>query len=381
MKLIFFLLIALCALPSFAYVNFIGHSYTSCLNCHYNPSGGGALNDYGRVVSATLVSSGSLYPKDWSEEKIAYTSGFLFRKPKQNILRTQLNYRGFQLVRDPGSKSNEQKRWINMQADARVILKLGQNDRFIAVLNYGYSPVPETQTDRQTEWRSREHYLGYRVTPKFGVYTGLMDKTFGLKVIEHTSFSRVTPQATQNDQTHGVMLHYLAELWEGFAHGFVGNLSQDEDLRMKGGSLMGERTVFSNHRLGASAMVQKNNYSDLLSYSAHGKFNLKEGSALLAEIGQTTTKTKNGISEGTARYGLLQTYLRPIRGLYFLTNIEYFKKDVSIDQYLVRWGPGVQYFPIQRIELRFDIYNTRSFDPDASTPDTWSYLFQTHLWL
>ncbi len=81
------------------------------------------------------------------------------------------------------------------------------------------------------------------------------------------------------------------------------------------------------------------------------------------------------------RYGLLQTYLRPFRGLYFLSNIEYFKRDVKESDYTVRWGPGIQYFPIQRLELRLDAYNTRNFAPTSSTKDSWMYLLQTHIWL
>jgi hypothetical protein len=141
MKLLLIVFLFLFSTFASAYTQFIGHSYTSCLNCHFNPSGGGPLNDYGRVVSATLISSGALYPKSWNEEKIAYTSGFLFRKPKQDWLRTQINYRGFQVVQNPGSSKNEQKRWINMQADARVILKFGENDKFIAVGQYGYAHI------------------------------------------------------------------------------------------------------------------------------------------------------------------------------------------------------------------------------------------------
>lgn len=365
-----------------AYTQFIGHGYTSCLNCHFNPSGGGPLNDYGRVVSATLISSGALYPDSWGEEKVAYTSGFLFRKPKQNWLRTQINYRGFQVVQNPGSSRTEQKRWINMQADARLILKFGQNDRFVAVGNYGYAPLPESLKDAgEPEWRSREHYLGFKVTPKFGLYAGLMDKVFGIKVIEHIAFSRVAPEVQQNDQTHGVLAHYLGEKWEVFAHGFAGNLTQDEELRMKGGSLSLERTVFDLHRLGASFMSSKNNFQELLSYSGHARMNLKDGSAVLAELGQVDRKTENGSDDRTMRYGLMQTYLRPFRGLYFLANIEYFKRNVDESDYTVRWGPGVQYFPIQRIELRFDTYNTRNFSPEASTKDSWMYLVQTHIWL
>lgn len=366
---------------SYAYVNYIGHGYTSCLNCHYNPTGGGALNDYGRVVSATLISSGALYPKTWNEEKVAYTSGFLFRKPKQNWLRTQINYRGFQLVNNPGSASKETKSWINMQFDGRAIVKFGEQDKFIGVFNYGYSPNPRNSTLKQTEWRSREHYLGYRITPKAGVYAGMMDKVFGLKVIEHISYSRFVPQVAQNDQTHGVMGHYLGDNWEGFAQGFVGNLSQDESVRMKGGSLMGERTIFDIHRIGASVMKSSNTVLDVMSYSAHTKLNLKDGSAVLAELGESQFKSENGVGDRTSRYGLLQTYLRPIRGVYYLTNIEYYKKDTKDEAYTVRWGPGIQYFPIQRLELRFDMYNTRNFSSKSSNQDQWMYLLQTHVWL
>lgn len=382
MKLIILLSLFVINFKASAYTQFIGHGYTSCLNCHFNPSGGGPLNDYGRVVSATLISSGALYPDSWGEEKVAYTSGFLFRKPKQNWLRTQINYRGFQVVQNPGSSRTEQKRWINMQADARLILKFGQNDRFVAVGNYGYAPLPESLQDQdEPEWRSREHYLGFKVTPKFGLYAGLMDKVFGIKVIEHIAFSRIAPEVQQNDQTHGVLGHYLGEKWEVFAHGFAGNLTQDEELRMKGGSLSLERTVFDLHRVGASFMSSKNNFQELLSYSGHARMNLKDGSAVLAELGQVDRKTENGSDDRTMRYGLMQTYLRPFRGLYFLANIEYFKRNIDESDYTVRWGPGVQYFPIQRIELRFDAYNTRNFSPEASTKDSWMYLVQTHIWL
>lgn len=376
------LLLALLPFKAFSYANFIGHGYTSCLNCHFNPFGGGPLNDYGRVVSATAIGSTALYPKSMTEEKLAYMSGFLFRKPKQEWLRTQLNYRGFQVVRHPGSTNNEQAKWINMQADARVILKFGENDKFISVINYGYAPLPTEvpKGTKENEWRSREHYVGYRFTPKFGLYAGLMDKVFGIKVIEHIAFSRVAPQVTQNDQVHGLTAHYLGDTWELGTQAFAGNLSQDEDLRMKGGSAMIEKTFFDIHRVGASVSSSQNEYSKLLSYSAHTRLNLKEGSAILAELGQTKKTTENGVEALTSRFGLLQTYLRPWRGTYFLANIEYFNRNIEQDDYTVRWGPGLQYFLAQRIELRGDLYNTRSFSPDSSTKDEWMYLIQTHLW-
>lgn len=383
MKLTLLLILSAFSSLSWGYTNFIGHNYTSCLNCHFNPMGGGAVNDYGRAVSATAISSNMLTPNSWDEEKLAYTSGFFFRKPKQDWIRTQFNYRGFQLVRNPGSSQSEQKEWINMQADARLILKFGENDRFVAVGNYGYAPLPNPPPpgEQESEWRSREHYLGFRVTPKFGVYAGLMDQAYGIRVIEHIAYSRAIPQVAQNDQVHGVLLHYLGDTFEGALHGYAGNLSQEEDLRMAGGSATFEKTIFSHHRLGASVKRASNDYFTNLSYALHGRFNLKEGSALLTEVGQTNRDTKNDTDDRTARYALLQTYLRPFRGFYFLTNVEYYQKDIKNDDYIVRWGPGVQFFPAQRLELRLDLYNTRNFDPKSSSPDIWMYLFQVHVWL
>lgn len=380
MKFIFLLLI-LFSVKSWAYPNFIGHGYTSCLNCHFNPAGNGPLTDYGRAVAATSIASGAFYPEKWTEEKVAYTSGFLFRKPKQNWLRTQVNYRGFQLVRNPGSSRSETKQWINMQADARLILKFGQNDRFVTVINYGYSPKPTGSEQDMKEWRSREHYMGFRFTPKFGLYAGLMDKAYGIRVIEHNMVNRTTPQVTQNDQTHGVMAHYLGEKYEMFAHGFAGNLSQDESVRMKGGSLMFERTVADIHRLGASVMSTQNTVQKRTAYAVHARLNLKEGSALLGEMGQVKRTADASFFDMTSRYGFLQTYLRPWRGVYFFTNIEYYQDNIEKEPFFVRWGPGVQYFPIQRLEFRADVYNTRNFSPDSSNKDSWMYLLQAHVWL
>ncbi len=381
MRFFLLLIFFITSSAALAYPHFIGHSYTSCLNCHYNPAGNGPLTDYGRAISATLISSGAFYPESMTEEQIAHTSGFLFRKPKQNYVRTQINYRGLQLVRNPGSSSSEIKQWINMQSDASLILK-SPSDRFLAVVNYGYTIKPAGSATETDQWKSREHYLGFRFTPKIGLYAGLMDKVYGIRVVEHTSVNRTTPEVTQKDQAHGVKAHYLGEKYEAFVHGFVGDLAKKSEARKKGGSFMFERTVGDIHRIGASVMHAKDEVQKLLSYAIHGRWNLKEGSAVLAELGQSSRSSEdvNSLNK-TSRYGLLQTYLRPVRGVYLFTNIEYYQDDTQMEPYLVRWGPGLQYFPINRIELRGEILNTRVFSPDTASKDLWSYLVQVHVWL
>src|SRR5690554_4247270 len=166
---------------SWGYANFVGHGYTSCLNCHYNPFGGGQLNDYGRAVSATAISSRELYPDSVSEDQLAYMSGFLFRKPKQETLRLQANYRGFSLYNNPNS-AKETKRWITMQSDIRGTLQFGKNKEWIVSGEYGRSPIPEFPLQeglKKQDYYSRSYYVGYRPSANVGIYAGLMDKVYG----------------------------------------------------------------------------------------------------------------------------------------------------------------------------------------------------------
>lgn len=377
--LIFFTLLSS---QAFGYPNYIGHNYNSCLNCHYNPFGGSQLTDYGRTVDATLISSNKLYPKSWDDEKLAAYSGFFFSKPKNTWFRPQVNYRGFRVVNNPGGARKEAQ-WINMQEDVRLTLKFLEDDKLVFVGDYGRQPMLSAppQGVKQQDYRSRNLYIGYRIKPKIGIYAGLMDKVYGIRVVEHIAFTRTNTLTTMNDQTYGVAGHFVTDNWEGGVHAFIGNSNQESPYRMKGLSTMWERTVLDAHRVGGSLMTQKNDLQTLNSASLHGRFNFKEGSALLAELGETHRVSHDNTDAANSRFGLLQGSVRPWRGVYFLTNVDYQRFDLNQSNYTVRWGPALQYFPIQRIELRADIYDTRNFSPNSATKDSWTYLLQTHIWL
>jgi len=365
-----------------AYPQFIAHGYPSCLNCHFNPMGNGPLTDYGRTVGATGIASRMFYPKSWSEEKIGNASGFLFRTPVQDHLRTQANFRGLEMVREFGSP-NSQSSWITMQASGQLILKFLSEDRLTLVGELGYN-APSSQSSGAGQsnkpLRTREHYVGYRVNPEIGIYAGFMDKAYGLRVSEHIAFSRVFTDNAQNDQTHGVMVHAIAGGFEGAIHGFVGSLFQSSDLRQKGFSLQLERDV-NEHRVGFSFLRSSNEFVGVTSYGAHSRINLNDGSALLFEFGQNQRKSDSGVGNKISRYGLIQTFSKATQGLYVIANIDYGKVDLSLDRSTLRWGPGLQWFPIQKMELRADLYNTRVFDDNSTTQDNWMLLLQTHVWL
>ena len=77
---------------------------------------------------------------------------------------------------------------------------------------------------------------------------------------------------------------------------------------------------------------------------------------------------------------MVQTHLLASKGLFVLNTIEYLKADLDRESKTLRWGPGIQYFLIQGLELRADIYNTRVFSDQSVSDDVWDLTGQVHLW-
>lgn len=369
---------------SLGYPNFIGHGYNSCITCHFNPLGNGPINDYGRAVSATGIASRSFYNDKKPEDLIANESGFLFRSFKQNVFRPYIGYRGLLLKNNYGL-SNQSTDWINMQADFNAVLKFGKNDKFIMSGTVGYAPVPRvyentSKKDSTKEYRSREHYIGFRPSMNWGVYFGLLDKAYGVRVVEHTAYTRATPLLTMNDQSHGVLFHTSRPKFDWAIHYFIGNLSQEKDLRQKGFSSMFEYTLGENSRPGFSFLSSSNNYIKLNSASVHLRTGIGHGNSILFEVGKSSKKLKIGTAAETEEmFSFFQNYLMLTRGFFLLNSIEYYK-NISRNDYKIRFGPSLQYFPISKMEYRLDLYNTRIFDKSRSVPDSWSLLGQVHLW-
>lgn len=367
-----------------AYPNFIGHGYNSCITCHYNPFGNGPINDYGRAFSATAVSSRGFYDDNKPEELISQESGFFFKQPENKHFRPQASYRGLLLKRNFGEIS-EQTDYIHMQADLNVVLKGGENDKFISSVTFGYAPVPRSLQntpagDEIKEYRTREHYIGYRPNPSWGLYAGLMDKTFGIRIVEHTSYARTTPQLTMDDQSHGVTLHYNNPSFEGGVNFFVGNLTQEETLRMKGFAGTFEYTLFEKNRIGLSLMSESSEFLQETAFAAHIRAGLDHGNSLMFEVGKVTKEPKLVADTKTEYYANFQNHIRATRGVYLLNSVEYYKNAID-KSYRVRFGPSIQYFPLSKVELRVDLNNTRNFSQENSIKDRWDLLAQIHLWL
>jgi hypothetical protein len=362
------------------YPQFINHGYHSCLTCHYNPHGGGMLNDYGRALSATKISARWLHPPSKTEEQIAEESGFLYRKPDTSWLRVALKYRGLGLRKNQGG-DNAENEYIHMLGRGAMTLKLGERDQFLLSGNLDYAPNPRSGIGADEDnYRSREHWIGWRPVPGLGFYAGLMDKVFGLRVPDHIAYSRVIQGTTMNDQTHGIVTHLLWGDFDFGVQGFAGNLSQREELRQKGYSANLEYLLAPRKLVGLSVLSSKSALTSQDSWAVHSRLGMGQASAIMMEIGQREREVIGTNTPLKSRYVFFQGHLQLQRGVSLLQTVEWLTANTAVESKVLRLGPGLQIFAHKGLELRFDFYNTRFFNEEAVADDSWDLAGQVHLW-
>ncbi len=364
-----------------AYPDFIGYGYSSCMLCHYNGHGGGALSDYGRGVFASeIVSKGYLDTKI-TDEELSQSSGFLGKKQIPWWVRPGFKYRGLYFESNPGSQIAV-KRVIQMQADFNMAFLFDQDQKFMAVFSYGYYPVPanlKNDPNKPSDMISREHYFRWMRNDNQTWFIGLMDKAYGIRIVDHTAYSRAKVGVAQNDQTYGVMAIIKKEPWEFTPHVFIGNTAQPSDLRQKGFSFMAERDMHQYFRLGGSMMMSENSYTNWTRFAGHSKFGYGKGNSLLTEAGLILNKPKSGQGK-TGGYGLAQSLALIKRGYFFMSQVEYYNQTLSTKSPdNLKWTFGLLTFPYLKTEFRLNFVNGRDLSDESVVGDSWSVQTQLHL--
>ncbi|MBL7716364.1 MAG: hypothetical protein JNL01_12935 [Bdellovibrionales bacterium] len=365
-----------------AYPGFIGYGYSNCVSCHFNPYGNGPLTDYGRGVAASEIAARPIYAsKRTTDEDLSSQAGFLGSKELPSWIRPALSYRGMQMVTGVGT-SQSLSQWLNMQAEGSLTVR-NTKETFVASGTFGYVPVPQTkksQTNIST-WISREHYVGVRLNKELGAYAGLMDTVFGIRVADHNAYLRSKTFIDKNDQSHGLLIHYGGRKMDLGLHVLAGNLFQKESLRQKGASLMGEFDVGKDWRVGASALYTRGTFRSRQMFAVHTRVGVAEGSSVLAQFG---TIREDPVIQGAplGGYSFFQWTNRLIRGLNLLATLEWYAADFSkTGPRSYRAGPSLQWFPMQRLELRADLLGTRQTGSDSLETDFYTLLAQVHVWL
>jgi hypothetical protein len=368
-----------------SYPDFIGYGYKTCIMCHYNSQGNGPLTDYGRALFSQEIAARNFWtPKKISDEEIAEKySGFIPGVQLPYWIRPSVKYRGLMVTTDPKGP-NDDSRWIYMQRDFNLVLSLDEASRTIMVLNYGLLAYPQTDFYRDGELKdgvSREHYIRFYAAEKLLVAAGLMDKVYGLRTADHTSYGRGAIGLGQNDQVHGTLIQWIEDDWDASLHLFAGNILQLKENRKAGASLSMEYSLGEKTRIGTSLLTESNDFVQSSRFAIHNRWGFPEtqGSSILVEVGIKQDQT-TGQKETLGSYGVLQSIINLARGYNFVSTVERAQSEINFSSpELQKWTFGFLLFPFQRTEIRLTAVQNKNFSPSNVTKDQWQAQGQIHV--
>lgn len=369
---------------AYAYPHFISFGYSSCVNCHYNTSGGGALNDYGRAIFAVEVAARDLVDDATTDDELSERSGFLGATELPWWFRPGAKYRGLWMRNNPGSENSQVDRYINMQTDLNLNFFFDQKQKFTLVTTTSYAdrypPYPDIQ-----KWSTftKEYYLRWKIGNNFWFIVGQMDKAFGIRDADHTAVNRKVLRLGQYDQSQGAIFHVTYPEWDIAFNYFTGNAKEPEAEKQKGFSTTGEYQVAEKFKVGGSLLSSSSESTDWKIISAHTRIGLVKGSAFLAEAGLKEKKNKTLVTTTKTPLGSyiwLSSMVNLRRGYNILSNIEFSRNDINqTSDETYRWSLGTIFFPIPRTEIRAMAINGKTFSEGGASEDSWQLQSQLHV--
>lgn len=375
---------------AYAYPEFIGYGYSSCLTCHVNGQGSGPLNDYGRALWSAEIAGKLFYSKSTTDEEMAAQSGFLGKVELPYWIRPHAKYRAINLRRSPGS-SQDTTKFYQMQADVGLTLQADEDGRFVAVGTWGNLINQSEYLQGKQGFNNiyaREHYLRIEAMKSWWIYAGLLEKVFGLRNIDHTSYQRTyqgfnvtTDSLNGIAQSQGLILQKVEEKWEASVNYFIGNPRDSESYKQKGLSFMGEYEIREKARIGSSFLDSKSDLLKKRMLAFHYRQGLSKGSALMFEYGFIENETQTGtISKTTGSYNLIEGLFLLTRGYNFHTTVERYNEEFKPEK-PDRWkySLGLLMFPLPRLELRADLVNSRDISNQRAADDNWAIQGQAHV--
>ena len=370
-----------------AYPWMIRHGYSGCTPCHADPSGAGALTEYGRAQGDLLLMTH--YGR--SSEEASPTSGFLWgelRPPEE--LRLGGDWREGYLVAKPDVGPSIHQ-LITMRADLFADLKIG---RFRAEGSLGYAPTgarAAALSGRATDnIVSRDHWIGAELDDD-GAWLlrgGRITLPFGIRSVEHTLWVRHSTRTDLNDtQQYGAALSFAAGILRGEVMGIAGNLQVHPDaFRERGYSAYIEASPAPRLALGVSSLFTRAtrdvNYRVTDYRQAHGAFVryapisplviLAEGDFVYQSL------TWNGHRGGFAAF--VQADWEPRQGIHFMATGETMNGGSAGEPPSYGgWASAVWFFA-PHADVRLDDVIQRLGNPAGDTT-VYSMLFQFHVYL
>jgi hypothetical protein len=373
-----------------AYTWMVRHGYTGCAPCHLDPSGGGVLTGYGRMVGGLVLTTDYVDTAEGDEPSSVHDFAFgVVPLPEPLLLGGAARgiwyankYEGVQTHRDI----------ILMQADLFAGLSIGglRAGASIGYVSTGAFAAAITRGE-EDNLVSRHHWIGYELDEKTSLFVraGRMNLPFGIRNVEHTLWSRrMTGTSINADQQHGVAASISPGNFRAELMAVLGNFQiRPDEYRERGYSGYVEWLPTSRLALGASSLLTHRRRDDVYyketwrhAHGIHARWATGfEPLVLLAEADYTLSSSKAEFHR-KGFVGHLQADFEAFQGLHLLVTGE--AHDVGaygLPFSYGAWLSGV-WFLAPHAELRLDNIYQR-FGDEVGYSDSLTFVLQGHIYL
>jgi hypothetical protein len=214
----------------------IRFGYASCSQCHASPTGGGALNTFGRGFAQGFMSK-------WSSEGEGQLAQGMVKLPDNIMVGGDVRAVGFQ--RDNGYVT--QQKFMLMQADVEL----------------AWEPIDKLTVDGsigqyQTQMQSQRYYVMYQPTDNWSLRLGKFMPAFGINVADHAIPTKRWlgwNEGSANLRAEGA---WLGEKGEVFVTATLGTGGEEEEEE---GEEAEESATVSGEGVGEGEPSLENGYS------------------------------------------------------------------------------------------------------------------------
>lgn len=176
---------------------FLSKQYTRCSSCHFSPTGGGLLTPYGRSLSREELSTTGRTSSNEREHEFLY--GALGSAPTRLSLGLGLRPARLSLDFDGGSFDRN----FLMNADVTAAFRSGEWTAYVEAGRQGRTGSPA--------YKSFEHWVSYQKQHGLGVRVGRFLPAYGVRLADHSAFSRTPLGFNTADQVYAVEISHVSD--------------------------------------------------------------------------------------------------------------------------------------------------------------------------
>lgn len=334
-----FILLSLAATETFAFPELARHGYVNCITCHVSPSGGGALNDYGRTISGEGLSTWSR--KD--EESLFH--GLVRRKKIPNWLSLGGDVRAVQVYED--TKTTTRAQSIMMQADFEAAVRYKK-----LTLDASYGRMQTSRTDGPKPY-SRRHFIMYNFTDEIMLRAGRFLPVYGINLPDHVIATRAPLELDQGSETYNIEGSWITDSWNIVATGFQGPVDRPTVNQENGETFQVSYAFKETYKVGASVLVGRTDVRSRQLTGVHAILGFTEHLYLMSEYHMRWLRTYTPDKSTQGFFTHHRFGYEIYRGIHALLTAEQWQTDSSVAlTETQRFGIGTQLFPRPHFDIQ-----------------------------